>query len=297
MKCSKLFFEGSENKGLQAVHRLHHFQSLRTRLGPESCLCEESDLNKQLFTKQLQMKIPARWHMSLICLTTIVSGILASKGILFFNLAEPMIRYGTAVLFSYGVFFVLIYFWLRIHFGARRKTSSDNILESLDAADFVVHGTSNTNPPASWQGRGGQFSGGGASSSWQSSKEGVLSSTKKSDSLQEIADVGDSDEAIVIVLLIAALTAVFGSAGYIIYQAPEILFEAAFEVVLSAGLLRQTKKMQSEGWHFSIFKRTWWVFAIVLSFSMAFGFILKNQCPEASSFSQYCELCWSQKQN
>jgi len=232
--------------------------------------------------------------MSLICLTTIATGILISKGILFFNLAEPMIRYGTAVVSSYGVFFVLIYLWLRIHFGSRRETSNESDLDALDVVDLVDIGTSKTIPKDAWHGHGGQFSGGGASSSWESSKEGVVSSTKESTDLKEIAGLGDFDEGIVIVFLIAALAAVFGSAGYIIYQAPEILFEAAFEVVLAAGLLRRAKKLRSEGWHYSIFKRTWWLFAIVLGVSMAFGFVIKNQCPEASSYAQYRELCWNQ---
>jgi hypothetical protein len=251
-------------------------------------------LDKQLFTKRLQVKIPARWHMSLICLTTIATGILISKGILFFNLAEPMIRYGTAVLFSYGVFFVLIYFWLKIHFGGRRETSNESALDALEAIDLADIGTSKNNSEAAWPGHGGQFSGGGASSSWESSNAGAISSTKESTSLKEVVGVGDFDEGIVIILLIAALAAVFGSAGYIIYQAPEILFEAAFEVVLAAGLLRRAKKLRSEGWQYSIFKRTWWLFAVALSVSMAFGFVIKNQCPEASSFAQYRELCWNQ---
>lgn len=254
-------------------------------------------MDKQLFTKRLQAKIPARWHMSLICLTTVATGILISKSILFFDLAAPMIRYGTAVVFAYGVFFVLIYLWLKIHFGSRRETFYESAIDAADAID-TVHpidiGTSKNMHGPAWHGHGGQFSGGGASSSWESSKEGVISSTKESADLKEIAGVGDLDEGIVIVLIIAALAAVFGSAGYIIYQAPEILLEAAFEVVLAAGLLRRAKKLESEGWHYSIFKRTWWLFAIVLSVSMAFGFFIKHQCPEASSFAQYRELCWYQ---
>jgi hypothetical protein len=254
-------------------------------------------LDKQLFTEKLNARISARWHMSLICLATIAIGILISKGILFFDLAQPMIRYGTTVLFSYGVFFVLIYFWLRIHFGRRREASHESTLDTVDAMDAAEIGDigiSKINSEATWHGHGGQFSGGGASSSWDSSKEAAISSTKESSSLKGIAAGGDFDEAIVIVMLIAVLAAIFGSAGYLVYQAPEILFEAAFEVVLAGGLLRGAKNPQSEGWHYSIFKRTWWLFAIVLSVSMAFGFVIKNQCPAVSSFAQYRELCWKE---
>lgn len=231
--------------------------------------------------------------MSLICLTTIAAGLLISKGILFFNLAGPMIRYGTSVLFSYGVFFVLIYFWLRLHFGSHGKTSKESVVDPLDAVDFADV-PCETNHQALWTGQGGQFSGGGASSSWASDNARVSLSTNESTDLKKIDGVADFDEGIVIILLITVFAAIFGSAGYLIYHAPEILLEAAFEVVLAAGLLQRAKKLQSDGWHSSIFKQTWWLFAIVLCVSVAFGFFITNQCPEALSFAQYRELCWNQ---
>ncbi len=225
---------------------------------------------------------------------TIATGILVSKGILYFQLAGPAIRYGTAVLCSYGMFFLLVYFWLRIHFGARREALEESDIDALDVADLADIVPFRTSSEASWHGHEGEFSGGGASSSWGSTKEGAASSAKDPIDVTNVAESFEFDEAIAIVLLVAVFAAVFGSAGYFIYQAPEILLEAAFEVVLTAGLLRRTRQAQSEGWHFSIFKRTWWLFAIVLSVSMAFGFYIKSQCPEASSFAQYRELCWNE---
>jgi hypothetical protein len=236
--------------------------------------------------------------MSLICLTTIATGILISKGILFFNLAEPMLRYGTAVLFSYGVFFALIYFWLRIHFGSDREASNESVLDIIDTMDVGDVGAHKAISEGIWRGQGGQFSGGGASSSWVSSNEEAISSATESTRLKSVVDFADFDEGVVIIVVfIAVLAAIIGSAGYLIYQAPEILFEAAFEVILAAGLVKQAKKMQSEGWFYSIFKRTWWLCAIVLVLAMTFGFVIKNQCPEASSFAQYRESCWNKSKD
>ncbi len=45
------------------------------------------------------------------------------------------------------------------------------------------------------------------------------------------------------ILLVAVCTAIFGSSIYFIYQAPEILFEAAFEGVLVASLFCRGKKL------------------------------------------------------
>lgn len=248
-------------------------------------------MNKQRFKRLMETKIAVRWHMSLICLVTVASGILVSKGILWLQIAEPMIRYVISVLISYGVFFVLIYWWLRIHFGNRRKETGDSTLDALDVADAMDAGARLGHDSASvWQGEGGGFSGGGASSSWGPSNESAIESVSESAGLKS-AEALDFDEGAVIVLIVTVLAAIFGSAGYLIYQAPEILFEAAFEVILAAGLVKQAKKMESEGWYYSIFKRTWWICAIVLIVAFAFGLVIQRQCPEASSFAQYRELC------
>lgn len=247
-------------------------------------------MNKQKFIQKLQERIPARWHMSVICFLTIATGILVSKGILFFDLADPMIRYGIAVWSSYAVFFLLIYFWLMLYFGRRKPTHRESSLDAFDALDLVKIGPSPLHRET-WQGHGGQFSGGGASGSWDSGSESSSRATEVSP--KDVARVGgDVDETIVIVLLIAVLAAIFGSAGYVIYYAPEILFDAAFEVVLATALLRRAKNVQREGWKYAIFKHTWWLFAIVLFVSMAFGFIMKKECPEAASFAQFRALCW-----
>jgi hypothetical protein len=250
-------------------------------------------VDKQKFKRRLGYKISARLHMSLICLATISAGIFMSKGLLWLEFSEPAIRYGLAVLFSYGIFFALVYWWLMIHFN-RRKTyerSSNNDIDSLEMLD-ITHSNMNlsTNPSTSWIGDGGKSSGGGASDSWGPPSHSTTSTVRSKESIDLVDSVG-GDEATIVVLFIFVLAAVFGSAGYLIYQAPEILFEAAFEVVLVTGLAKQAKKMGSEGWHNSIFKKTWWLCAVVLVFAVTFGLFIKKQCPEAASFGQYRELC------
>ncbi len=251
-------------------------------------------MDKKQFIKRLQLRIPARWHMSLICLTTIAAGVLSSKVLLFFNLAEPMIRYGSAVLFSYVVFFVLIHFWLKLYFNRDKEKPSDDVMDGIEVVEIEDIGASRVGCDTASYEHGGNFSGGGARSSWEIRNEGVTSPGEESADSKEVLSLGDIDEGAIVILIIAAFAIVFGSAGFLIYQAPEILFEAAFEVVLAGGLLRQTKKMQSEGWHYSIFKRTWWLFALVLTVSMTFGFMMKKQCPDAFSFAQFRDLCWKQ---
>lgn len=247
-------------------------------------------MNKQRFIARINSKIPARWHMSLICLMTIASGILISKLFLYSGMSVPMIRYGLAVLFSYAIFFLLIYWWLQMYFGRRSNRIDDHNDSVLDAIDITpdiypnAYSASSSSNKA-WAGGGGDSAGAGASTSWGDAEESISSSTK-SDFLD-----GDLEEIVAIIAIFALIAAVLGSTGYLIVQAPEILFEAAFEVVLAAGLVKQAKKMQADGWKLSIFKKTWWLCAVVLVFALVFGYVIKNQCPEASSFAEYRQMC------
>lgn len=110
-------------------------------------------MDRKIFIQRLENKIPARWHMSIICLSTISAGLLLSKGIHFFKLADPMIRYGVSVLFSYGVFIFLIYLWLKMHFGIRRNITNENDLNTLDVVGLAdLGGGSKVTPEAKWEG-------------------------------------------------------------------------------------------------------------------------------------------------
>lgn len=249
-------------------------------------------MDKNKFRARFEKRIPARWHMSLICLLTIASGILLSKTFLYFQLSNPALRYFLAVLFSYGLFFGLIYIWLRWHFGPKDSIDAE---PAFDGVDFFTSGDPGIHlSGGTWNGGGGQFSGGGASGSWDSSAQSTLTSSSGESSIfkEASSSAGDLDEGIIVLLIIAVLVAVFGGTFYIIYQAPEILFEAAFEALLVASMMRRAKKMESEGWAFSILKRTWIPFAIVLVLATSFGYLIKTQCPEAISFAQYRTMCW-----
>ena len=232
--------------------------------------------------------------MSLISIMTIACGILFSKTLLYYTLVQPFIRYGLSVLFSYFIFFALIYIWLLWYFGSKIILKNSADLNAVDFSDSNTLPSANSSEPY-WVGSGGESSGGGASDFWGNVQCELIPS-KNSSSSQETSgsSIPDIDEFVIVAILIVIFFLIAGSAFYFIYQAPEILFDAAFEIILVAGLFRKGKKIQNEGWAQSIFKRTWIPFAVVFIFVIIFGLVIKFQCPAAHSFGEYRSLCWGQ---
>jgi len=84
----------------------------------------------------------------------------------------------------------------------------------------------------------------------------------------------DADECVLpLILLGALLAAVFGAGLYLIWQAPSILPEAAFDAALAASLLRGAKRIDAPDWTGGVFRATWkpflWIAAATLAFALA----------------------------
>jgi hypothetical protein len=90
---------------------------------------------------------------------------------------------------------------------------------------------------------------------------------------------------IVLILLALLLIAVFGVGAYLIYQAPAILSEIAFDSVLAVSLVRKSKKMQDPDWIGSVFKATWKQFAIILLFALIAGIAIHVIFPDMTKLS------------
>jgi hypothetical protein len=66
-----------------------------------------------------------------------------------------------------------------------------------------------------------------------------------------------------------------------IYSAPYILSEAAFEFILSAGLIKSMKKIDDVEWKGSILRTTWMPFVVVLLITLIAAAVIHSQYPEA----------------
>lgn len=254
---------------------------------------------KDTFTRDFKQRHPLRFHMSAILLATGLSGVLASKLFLILQIDSLVIRYPLAVLIAYLIFFLCVKLWLW-HVTPRRVSES----RWTDWVDFPSSspGGSGGDLP-SFHGGGGDFSGAGASASFDVDAS-IVSETPiahVSEGASGIVDgvgevVGEAagalgEEAGVIgIVVLAALAAVvatlLGSAIYMIAEAPIILSEAAFEGILAASLLSKVRIIDDEDWIGSIFKTTWKPFMATFAVALIAAFILHVYFPEATKLSE-----------
>jgi hypothetical protein len=146
---------------------------------------------------------------------------------------------------------------------------------------------------------GGDAGGGGASSEWLVEGEapaampappltsggggGVGGGGRAGFSLPDI-ELGDDGWEILLLLALLVLAILFAG-GYIIYAAPEILPEAAWQAVLASTLTRVARQEQ-HNWMAGVCKSTAIPFAIVLILATSLGWVSHNYCPEAAKLME-----------
>jgi hypothetical protein len=227
---------------------------------------------RQRFKQALRERFLLRFHMFLITAAVLLSGVVASKLLWSFGLRSIQVRYPLAVGLSYGVFFVLIRIWLWYVSLADSPEGAD--VDGEDVADAIDAGADLIGSP------------GGPSFSMGSSGAG------KGDSGFDLGDIGGGDgEGVVLILLGVVLLVVFGSSLYVIWEAPTVLGEAAFQMVLAGSLRRAARRIDSPGWAGSVLGTTWIPFALVLLITTAFAIVAANYCPGATRLPEILHQC------
>lgn len=267
----------------------------------------EKKMNK--FRILIKERFFLRFHMSLILAGTFLFGLLVTKLLLIFHANKMLIRYPIAVLFSYLAFFAFIKLWL-LHVssseGSRRfmEDAADGV---SSIPDFSVDIASAAPDPFS--GGGGHFGGGGASSSLDSvahafheaSSEAVVSASADSAGDGITSAVGDAaggifeDAGVILVILGVLLALIFGAGIYLIYEAPMILSEAAFEFLLATTLIRGMKKMDNPDWIGSVLRTTLPAFLFTLFVAIVLALIAQSAYPRATKLSEVVKFLLSKQ--
>jgi len=254
------------------------------------------------FRKLLAARYSLRLHMSLILAATFFAGLLATKLLLMLKVDSMLIRYPVAVIFSYAAFFLFIRIWL-IYIsssGATGRLTNSVIDSAEDLADLPLGlpsgASSGDLPIPSFRGGGGSFGGSGASGIFETEAGQVPGLSARavasggSDSIgSDIADSAsetvsgffDGDDAWVLIILGILLALFCGVGVYLVYQAPMILSEAAFQGILATSLIKHAKKMGDPDWMGSVLRATKYPFLAALLIAILAAAVAHHAVPQA----------------
>jgi hypothetical protein len=200
--------------------------------------------------QRLLRRSSPRLFMSLLVAITAASAFFASAAMLGLGLRWMSLRYGLAVLVSYGVFILLISVWLM----QRRR---------------IGRGLSDVNGPfgevQSAPARGGAGADTGGS-----------------------LDVG-MDEGLVLLVFLLAVACATLAASYVIFTAPSLLAELLLDGVVSAGLYRRLRRIERRHWLDTVLRRTRLPFLITAAFFTLLGGAFQLYAPEARAIGGVLE--------
>jgi hypothetical protein len=236
--------------------------------------------------------------MTLILVATFAVGLLTVHGLFAIHVAKLWMRYAIAVVVAYGAFLGLLKIWL-IYFAicirhAHGKNSSGGV-DISDFCDFSGGGTSSgsSSSVSELGSGGGKFGGGGASASWGTGEpQPVIVAPMRQASASTASHGGsssssgfgldlDGDEIVLVLIIIAVAFAIIGAGAYLIWAAPTILGDTAFNAVLASALIHKTKKVSHPEWVGSVLHATAMPFSIVFALTILMGWYAQHICPSA----------------
>ncbi len=239
------------------------------------------------FQEKLLKRYFVRWHMSLILMATVASGLLVDKALLKLGFDTMSWRYAISVLAAYGFFFLAVRMWVWYAAGVAVTISLPD-LNSNGTGDIGIPnidiGGGGVEGEAGFTGfAGGDSGGGGASDLFDTpvvSSGGGGGGGGGGSSFDFSLDL---DEGFWILLVLAVVVIVIAMAGgYLIWMAPEILPDVALECAIGAGLVKSLKD-QEAGWAGRLLWNTWIPLVIVMIVAFFAGAFIQGTCPGATS--------------
>ncbi len=111
-----------------------------------------------------------------------------------------------------------------------------------------------------------------------------------------VGGIGGGDDgcliAFAIMIVIGLIALAIGGAFFVISMGPEVLIDAAFNAMLSGGLIKAGKRVSDPGWVGSVIKGTWKPLAIVLAMAWLFTGTAAVLTPKAHTFGEVMRIVW-----
>lgn len=266
-------------------------------------------MNLAAFQRRFLARFSLRWHMTLVLTATVLAGLCLSRLLWWAGLQAMIWRFPLVLLLSYGCFLLLIrllLIYLTEGFDNKRRSTAGDLVDSTyigggGGSSSGGGGGSTASGETPFQ--GGGSGGGGASGSFGDGEAPALALAVAPDSSsstvgesagkaagEAVSGLGD-DGIWVFIAVGLILVAVAGSAVFIVYEAPAILFEAAFQCLLAGGLLKKARQSSPQDWLGSVWRHTWKPLAFTMVLTVAAAFMLGRWCPQASKISEALRQC------
>jgi hypothetical protein len=217
-----------------------------------------------------------RLQIMIILGLTGVAAFLTSAVLLRLGVTPMVVRYPIAIAAAYGVFIMLIGFWLWL-----QREDVDMAESVVEVLDFVDDGR------IASTGGGGSVNLAGMNTPTVSSGGGGGGSGIDLPGIDIDLDLDDLIWVVLaLVVLIAGLLAIF----YIVWIAPVLLTEVLVDGLLAAGLYRRVKGVEGRYWMTTVLKKTAIPAILALVFFSIAGFCVQKIEPEASSIGEAWRL-------
>ena len=271
----------------------------------------EAALTRDTVRSEVASRYATRFHMTLIIAGSISTGALVTSSLMGAGVDTLWLRWLPALASAYFAFFAGVWLWLHLsaygrHLREALRRDGNSI---VDAGADVLDGIANIPLPRGGgsvarevlRAGGGTFDGGGASASWVADSASSIASPSSglADGLGEVAgeavgglasDEGGFALVVAIALLAVVLAIFFGAAAYVVWQAPAILGEVVFEVLLGSPLVKGVKAVEAGNWAEALLSHTWRPFGLVAGFALAFAAFAGAAAPQARTAAQVIEV-------
>jgi len=197
--------------------------------------------------------------MFLVMSMTLLTAFAVSAILLYFGLNAMWLRYGIAAMVAYLAFFL----YLQVVLYAIYKVRGDP-----DTIEGTVEAVIDTATDLDFS---------------RSEANSTLSSGSENSSFS-FGDLFGGDDFVVVIIGIVMILGVLFSSLYVIYIAPEMLFEIVFDALVGVGYYRVMKSKQNKHWTEGAIRATIIPFAITLIVVVLGGALIQMLSPEVIRF-------------
>ena len=237
--------------------------------GRRVCLVREipdESVARAHLAQWLVQRFFVRFHIALILAFAMGVGLLTTRLFFYLGMQTMHWRWPLSLFFAYGGFLLGVRLWLS-YVGLGRYLERSN---TVDVPDFNISASDGHSCAANVCGDASS-AGHGFDLDFLSIDEAVIPLA-------------------VIALILAALLIVLGCGVYVVWQAPFLLAEAAFEAAMAAGLIRSVRRMDSPGWMGGALKASWKPFLLILVFALMTAAVTERFVPQAHTLLEAIRL-------